>query len=825
MVANKPGSTVTTNQIGATPITSPGYHAYVPIEEYITATNSTGFEAVKFPNGTDVNVNIKTTNLWWGGSLDIHDRVKITWPNATLTVNEYDITVLAHGSDTHAFTFTWPLCRTAIEVWSNITTPGSYFNMTFYTKYFIWGSRREDIAGSNIYKDYNYYYPYTYVNPTPPPPTKAYNDSVPTPDCHVDARDVSGAAAAFGSKPGDAKWWSVADIAHDYKINAKDIAAIARWYGWGGLSAYWLSIEVNSRWMGTTDPEPYGWYVCDIGQIVSVTANPKPGYGLDHWELDHINVGPANPYSVTMNKGHSLKAVFAPLYTLTITATTGGTTDPAPGAHSYLSGTIVPVTATADTGYQFDHWELGTVNVGSANPYSVTMNGNHLLKAVFLPLYTLTVTASAGGTTNPAPGAYSHISGSLVPVSAIPDVGYALDHWELDSVNVGSANPYEVTMDKDHSLRAVFAPGYILTITTTTGGTTDPAPGAHSYVVGSVVPVSAMSEVGYAFDHWELDTVNVGSANPYSVTMDGDHSLKAVFAPGYVLTLTASTGGTTDPLPGIYSYLPGTVVPVTATADGGFQFDHWELDGIDVGSANPYSVTMDKDHVLTALFIPLYKLYISATIGGTTDPAPGEHSYVEGTVVPVTAAADTGYQFDHWELDSENVGSANPYSVAMDYHHGLEAFFVPIHTLTISTTTGGTTDPAPGAHSYVEGTVVPVTAAADTGYQFDHWELDTVNVGSANPYSVTMDGDHSLKAVFLPLYTLTISATTGGTTDPALGAHSYLSGTIVPVTAAADTGYQFDHWELDTVNVGSANPYSVTMDQNHALTAVFVPTP
>jgi uncharacterized protein YqjF (DUF2071 family) len=116
----------------------------------------------------------------------------------------------------------------------------------------------------------------------------------------------------------------------------------------------------------------------------------------------------------------------------------------------------------------------------------------------------------------------------------------------------------------------------------------------------------------------------------------------------------------------------------------------------------------------------------------------------------VTAAADTGYQFDHWELDSENVGSANPYSVAMDYHHGLEAFFVPIHTLTISTTTGGTTDPAPGAHSYVEGTVVPVTAAADTGYQFDHWELDTVNVGSANPYSVTMDQNHALTAVFVP---------------------------------------------------------------------------
>jgi hypothetical protein len=88
-----------------------------------------------------------------------------------------------------------------------------------------------------------------------------------------------------------------------------------------------------------------------------------------------------------------------------------------------------------------------------------------------------------------------------------------------------------------------------------------------------------------------------------------------------------------------------------------------------------------------------------------------------------------------------------------------------------------------------------------------------------------MDGDHSLKAVFLPLYTLTVSATTGGTTDPAPGEHAYVEGTVVPVTATADAGYQFDHWELDDVNVGSANPYSVTIDKNHTLTAVFVPNP
>ena len=72
-----------------------------------------------------------------------------------------------------------------------------------------------------------------------------------------------------------------------------------------------------------------------------------------------------------------------------------------------------------------------------------------------------------------------------------------------------------------------------------------------------------------------------------------------------------------------------------------------------------------------------------------------------------------------------------------------------------------------------------------------------------------------------PSFTLTITATAGGTTNPASGAYQYVQGSVVSVQAAAGNGYHFDHWELDAVNVGSANPYSVTMNNNHALNALF----
>jgi len=70
------------------------------------------------------------------------------------------------------------------------------------------------------------------------------------------------------------------------------------------------------------------------------------------------------------------------------------------------------------------------------------------------------------------------------------------------------------------------------------------------------------------------------------------------------LAITSASGGTTDPSPRTYTYVEGTVVTVTAIPDSGYVFDRWELDGADVGVANPIDVTVDADRALLALFTP-----------------------------------------------------------------------------------------------------------------------------------------------------------------------------------------------------------------------------
>ena len=63
-----------------------------------------------------------------------------------------------------------------------------------------------------------------------------------------------------------------------------------------------------------------------------------------------------------------------------------------------------------------------------------------------------------------------------------------------------------------------------------------------------------------------------------------------------------------------------------------------------------------------------------------------------------------------------------------------------------------------------------------------------------------------------------------GRTSQAVGSHLYVDGEGVAVTASVRTGWTFDHWTLDNVNVGNANPYKVAMTENHSLTAVFTET-
>ncbi|MBN1996611.1 DUF4832 domain-containing protein [candidate division KSB1 bacterium] len=212
---------------------------------------------------------------------------------------------------------------------------------------------------------------------------------------------------------------------------------------------------------------------------------------------------------------------------------------------------------------------------------------------------------------------------------------------------------------------------------------------------------------------------------------------------GTSFTLTTNApNGSISPSGG--TYLPGTVVTLTATGNLGYVFNSW---GGDLsGSENPTTITMDADKRVTAIFdsVPVYELLTNAT-NGSIDLDPAGGIYEEGTQVTLTAIPEFGYTFSSWSGDLS--GTENPVVITMDADKNVTANFVsvPVYEITTSAVNGSIElDPEGGR--YEEGTKVTVRAVPEFGYRFSEWGGDLS--GSKNPETITVDSDKNISAAF-----------------------------------------------------------------------------
>lgn len=195
----------------------------------------------------------------------------------------------------------------------------------------------------------------------------------------------------------------------------------------------------------------------------------------------------------------------------------------------------------------------------------------------------------------------------------------------------------------------------------------------------------------------------------------------------------------------------------------------------------------------------------------------------------VSTSVPSGYTFNRFTYGGSNY-YGNPSNIAINNNGYLEAYFAPIpyRYLDVYSGTGGYTSPSAGTYQYIQGQTAYITAYANSGYSFDYWICDGVNVGSSNPIGVSMNIDHYVQPVFYanppPQYCLSISSDGGGYTSPSSGAYWYDQGTGVEVSATAYSGHQFEYWVLDG-NTYTQNPITVTMNSNHNLQAVFSEPP
>ncbi len=352
-----------------------------------------------------------------------------------------------------------------------------------------------------------------------------------------------------------------------------------------------------------------------------------------------------------------------------------------------------------------------------------------------------------------------------------------------------------------------------------------------------------------------LFSVPVGTSHTidyYSRDRAGnDEAIKSLTV--YYVSMTTSYGSLS---PGSGWYNSGSTITIGATVSAGDGEDYiwngWTGSGPGsyTGTSNSASVGPITGPVTeTASWTHKYRLIVSVSPTGTgyTNPNANTYWYDAGQPISVSAYANSGYDFDHWVLDSSNVGNQNPYPVQMTAPHGITAYFVPtgpnLYTVTFYTNPqsigsilfSGSTYTNSQNGQYAGGTY-SATANAPADYQLHHWEYGGSVTGpsTGNPASVQVSGAGWLKAVYSAKVTFyTVPAGVGSMTwgsDP----QQYTNGqykydyslapeypNTVSVSATVPPGYFLDHWESSWSLSATLNPIQVTFTGPGYVRAVY----
>ncbi len=215
------------------------------------------------------------------------------------------------------------------------------------------------------------------------------------------------------------------------------------------------------------------------------------------------------------------------------------------------------------------------------------------------------------------------------------------------------------------------------------------------------------------------------------------------------------------------------VLTLEAVPALGYQFDGWTGDA--ESEDNPLRLDVDCDKRVTANFsLIVHALTMQIDGSGSTEPPTGDHEYVPGSVVEITAVAEDGWRFDGWTGDvADPASAATTVTVASDMIVAA-SFFQVMHTLTMQVNGSGSTTPTGGAHEYAARSVVEITAVAEDGWYFDTWTGDVADPASAATMA-TVASDMTVTALFHR--SLTVYWVTGGSiaAAAAIGAFVWLA--------------------------------------------------
>lgn len=142
--------------------------------------------------------------------------------------------------------------------------------------------------------------------------------------------------------------------------------------------------------------------------------------------------------------------------------------------------------------------------------------------------------------------------------------------------------------------------------------------------------------------------------------------------------VSSSNAGWVTPSGQNVGYFYGSQVTIRATANTGYQFDGWYINGIYQGQLSTITLTMLQDFYVYAQFsirTSILTITTNPSYGGTTTPQSGMFNCSYNQQVTVYEYPAQGNTFAGWYLDGVYQGNGTQITVTMNQDRQLSAFF------------------------------------------------------------------------------------------------------------------------------------------------------
>ena len=336
-----------------------------------------------------------------------------------------------------------------------------------------------------------------------------------------------------------------------------------------------------------------------------------------------------------MDQARSVVAHFAlSPETLTIVSAYGVGTPPV-GVYTNLYGAVLTnaitgVQTVGGTQYVATGWSLvgNAPAAGSGTNVVLTQTNNATLTWLWATNYQLTSSSAgngviaAGSSTN---GFYA--VGTPVSVTATPNLGYYFAGWTGDTGAGNTSNPtLNLTMDQARSVVAHFAPeGYTLQIISAHGtGTPTASPTGVVYMNAfntaltnwmTLVDWPGGGGTQYVCRGWAMTGNGPVSGSITNLTMVQTNNavLTWLWTTNYMLTIVPPAYGSITNAVSGWKPVNSVCAPYPSNSFG-YVFDHWVLNGQNVGAGVPLLVTMDGAKTVTAVFTPAPFMDVSSQL-------------------------------------------------------------------------------------------------------------------------------------------------------------------------------------------------------------------